>query len=77
MMTARLEEYIQGGLKFMQKVPKTLTTIMLVIGSSYEHGRWTTRGVKIDNGNEEVEVRMVEAESILATSDEVPRRLHW
>jgi co-chaperonin GroES (HSP10) len=35
------------------------------------HGRWT-RGVKIDNGNEEVEIRMVEAESILATSDDKP-----
>ena len=36
-----------------------------------EHGRWT-RGVNINNGNEELELRMVEAESILAVSDEKP-----
>ena len=36
-----------------------------------EHGRWT-RGVKINNGNEEIEIRMVEAESVLAVSEEKP-----
>ena len=36
-----------------------------------EHGRWT-RGINLDNGNEEFEIRMVEAESILAMSDEKP-----
>ena len=36
-----------------------------------EHGRWT-RGVKIDEGDGETELRMVEAESILAYSDEKP-----
>ena len=36
-----------------------------------EHGRWT-RSVKIDEGDGEVELRMVEAESILAYSDEKP-----
>ena len=36
-----------------------------------EHGRWT-RGIKIDEGNGEIELRMVEAESILAYSDEKP-----
>ena len=36
-----------------------------------EHGRWT-RGVSIDEGNGEIELRMVEAESILAYSDEKP-----
>ena len=36
-----------------------------------EHGRWT-RGVKINNGNEEIELRMVEAESVLAVSEERP-----
>ena len=37
-----------------------------------EHGRWT-RGVKIEiEGNEEIEIRMVEAESILAYSDTKP-----
>ena len=36
-----------------------------------EHGRWT-RGVKINNGNEEIELRMVEAESVLAVSEEKP-----
>ena len=36
-----------------------------------EHGRWT-RGVKVDDGNGELELRMVEAESILAYSDEKP-----
>lgn len=36
-----------------------------------EHGRWT-RGIKIDNGDNEVEIRMVEAESILGYSKEKP-----
>ena len=36
-----------------------------------EHGRWT-RGVDIDNGKEELTIRMVEAESILAYSDTKP-----
>ena len=36
-----------------------------------EHGRWT-RGMKIETNGQEIEVRMVEAESILAMSDEKP-----
>mgnify|MGYP003322146138 CR=1 FL=1 len=40
-----------------------------------EHGRWT-RGVKINNGNEEIELRMVEAESILAFQDEQPNDVY-
>jgi len=36
-----------------------------------EHGRWT-RGVDIDNGEEELTIRMVEAESVLAYSDVKP-----
>jgi len=36
-----------------------------------EHGRWT-RGIKIDEGDGEQEIRMVEAESILAASNEKP-----
>lgn len=36
-----------------------------------EHGRWT-RGIKIDEGSGEQEIRMVEAESILAVSNEKP-----
>jgi len=36
-----------------------------------EHGRWT-RGMLINDGNEEKEFRMVETESILAYSDEKP-----
>lgn len=36
-----------------------------------EHGRWT-RSVLFENNNEELEVRMVEAESILAWSNEAP-----
>jgi len=36
-----------------------------------EHGRWT-RGVTIDNGDGTKELRMVEAESVLAYSDEKP-----
>jgi co-chaperonin GroES (HSP10) len=37
-----------------------------------EHGRWT-RGMLIDDGDEEKEIRMVETESILAYSDEKPK----
>ena len=36
-----------------------------------EHGRWT-RGMLVDDGNGEKEVRMVESESVLAYSDEKP-----
>lgn len=36
-----------------------------------EHGRWT-RSVEIENENGKFELRMVEAESILAFSDEKP-----
>jgi co-chaperonin GroES (HSP10) len=36
-----------------------------------EHGRWT-RGIKIENGKEELEIRMVEAESVLGWADEKP-----
>lgn len=36
-----------------------------------EHGRWT-RGMKIETNGQEIEVRMVEAESVLAMSDEKP-----
>ena len=36
-----------------------------------EHGRWT-RGLKIEIDGEEIELRMVEAESVLAMSDEKP-----
>jgi co-chaperonin GroES (HSP10) len=39
-----------------------------------EHGRWT-RGVKLEVSGEELEIRMVEAESILAYSDEKPEGL--
>jgi hypothetical protein len=36
-----------------------------------EHGRWT-RGFKVDDGEGEKELRMVEAESIIAYADEKP-----
>jgi co-chaperonin GroES (HSP10) len=36
-----------------------------------EHGRWT-RSVTLDNNGTEIEVRMVESESVLAYSDEKP-----
>ena len=36
-----------------------------------EHGRWT-RSVNIDEGDGEKELRMVEAESVLAWSDDKP-----
>jgi len=36
-----------------------------------EHGRWT-RGMKVETDEGEIEVRMVEEESILAYSDEKP-----
>ena len=39
-----------------------------------EHGRWT-RSVTLKNNGEEQEIRMVEAESILAVADERPNDL--
>lgn len=41
-----------------------------------EHGRWT-RSVMIDEGNGEIELRMVEAESILAYSDTKPEGVQF
>ena len=39
-----------------------------------EHGRWT-RGVNLIDGDEELEVRMVETESVLGWADEKPEGL--
>lgn len=41
-----------------------------------EHGRWT-RGVKIDNGDGDQELRMVESESILMFSDTKPDDVYF
>jgi len=40
-----------------------------------EHGRWT-RGMALDVEGQEIEVRMVEAESILAYADQKPNGLN-
>jgi hypothetical protein len=40
-----------------------------------EHGRWT-RGFKVDDGESEKELRMVEAESVIAYADEKPNDLY-
>ena len=40
-----------------------------------EHGRWT-RGILLDTKDGELEVRMVEAESVLAMSKEKPSGVH-
>jgi hypothetical protein len=40
-----------------------------------EHGRWT-RGFKVDDGESEKELRMVEAESIIAYADEKPNDIY-
>jgi co-chaperonin GroES (HSP10) len=40
-----------------------------------EHGRWT-RGITIDTGEGDFEIRMVEAESILAYSEEKPNDVY-
>jgi co-chaperonin GroES (HSP10) len=39
-----------------------------------EHGRWT-RSIKLDVKGEEIEIRMVESESVLAYSDEKPNSI--
>ena len=39
-----------------------------------EHGRWT-RGINLIDGDEELEVRMIETESVLGWSDEKPEGL--
>ena len=39
-----------------------------------EHGRWT-RAMKMNDGSEDFDVRMIETESILAYSDEKPNDL--
>ena len=40
-----------------------------------EHGRWT-RGFKVDDGEGEKELRMVESESVLAYADEKPNDVY-
>ena len=40
-----------------------------------EHGRWT-RGINLDDGQTEFVVRMVEAESVLAYSEEKPNDVY-
>jgi hypothetical protein len=40
-----------------------------------EHGRWT-RGFKLDDGSGEKELRMVEAESVLAYAEEKPNDVY-
>jgi co-chaperonin GroES (HSP10) len=40
-----------------------------------EHGRWT-RSIKLDINGEEIELRMVESESVLAYADEKPNDTH-
>lgn len=40
-----------------------------------EHGRWT-RSVKLDEGNGEIELRMVESESIILWSTEKPEDVY-
>lgn len=40
-----------------------------------EHGRWT-RGFTVEINSKELEIRMVETESILAMSDEKPEGVH-
>jgi co-chaperonin GroES (HSP10) len=40
-----------------------------------EHGRWT-RGLKIDEGQGKIEIRMVEAESVLLWSDQKPNDVY-
>lgn len=40
-----------------------------------EHGRWT-RSVKIDEGSGEMELRMIEAESVLMWADQKPEDVY-
>jgi len=40
-----------------------------------EHGRWT-RGISLETADGEIEIRMVETESILAYADEKPDALN-
>ena len=49
----------------MLKVQKTMIHYKVGDWVLVEHGRWT-RGVKIDEGDGEFELRMVDAECILA-----------
>jgi hypothetical protein len=40
-----------------------------------EHGRWT-RGFKVDEGNGELELRMIDADCVLAYADERPNDIY-
>jgi len=62
--------YARWG-KVFDKGPKNKDPYKIGDWILVEHGRWT-RGFNIEVGNEEKEIRMVEAESVLAMSDEKP-----
>lgn len=57
--------------KVYAKGPKNIDSYEVGDWILIEHGRWT-RGIDLDDDGNEVTVRMVEAESVLAVSDERP-----
>ena len=57
--------------KVLHKGPENKDTYEIGHWILVEHGRWT-RGMKVDVDNEELEIRMVESESILAYANEKP-----
>ena len=57
--------------KVLHKGPENKDTYEIGHWILVEHGRWT-RGMKVDVENEELEIRMVESESILAYANEKP-----
>lgn len=62
--------YARWG-KVFDKGPKNTDPYKVGDWILVEHGRWT-RGFKVEVNNEELEIRMIETESILAYSDEKP-----
>lgn len=57
--------------KVLHKGPENKDTYEIGHWILVEHGRWT-RGMKVDVDNEELEIRMVESESILAYANKKP-----
>ena len=61
--------------KVYAKGPKNVDDYAVGEWVLVEHGRWT-RGVKLEIDNEEIILRMVEAESILAFQNEQPNDVY-
>ena len=74
MMTVMLEVSHSVGVRYIPS-PKNKDLMKKVYWVLIEHGRWT-RSVPMDNDGEEIELRMVEAESIPKIAEDKPKQVY-